>query len=178
MTLPNVMITIGTLFIAIGGFLATHGWSARTEAVQKDGLIRAVAAELMLNIQIVSDQKFIEDNKLKLEEFVIFLRAQTVALEGAIASGIFLSEVDRELLTRFTNLRELLSEFNQRLTFTESQILQQTPKTRATTRASVGDSPLRSGIDSKLRVLGQLLVASYGISTNDRFFVELEEDAI
>jgi len=53
MVWPNTLIIAGTLLIAIGGIAATYGWNARTEVAQKKGLIRSVAAELLVNLKIV-----------------------------------------------------------------------------------------------------------------------------
>ncbi len=66
MTWPNTLIIIGTLLLATGGVIATHGWNARTTAQQREGLIQAVAAELMVNLRVVSDSKFTETDAAKL----------------------------------------------------------------------------------------------------------------
>ena len=119
---PNALIGIGTLLIGLGGFIATNGWNAKATASVRDGLIRGAAAELLVNLTIVSDQKFTEQDDAKLAEYVVFPRLQSVALEGAIASGSFLEKPDRLLLTRMTGVRELIHEFNNRLSITEAQM--------------------------------------------------------
>lgn len=174
---PNTLIGIGTLLIALGGFVATHGWNAKANAGIRDGLIRGAAAELLVNQAIVSDQKFAEQDDARLAEFVVFPRLQSVALEGAIASGAFLEKTDRVLLTRMTGLREIIHEFNNRLSITESQMASDVRNIR-TLRLRLRDGRTRASVVLKLRLFGDLLVDGYGISRDDFFFVELDEDAV
>ncbi len=76
MVWPNTLIAVGALLIAIGGVMATHGWNARTEIAQKEGRIRSVAAELLVNLEIVSDLKFVGKDDEQLTKFVVFPRAE------------------------------------------------------------------------------------------------------
>ncbi len=174
---PNTLIVVGTLLIAGGGIIATHGWNERTNALQRKGLIQAVAAELMVNIQVVSDPKFTETDAARLQEYVVFPRTQTIALEAAIASGQFLAPQDRLLFTRLVNLAELLAEFNNRLSITEAQTASLPSPDRVAFRAKLRDGKIRATIDEGLKKLGQLLMSDYGIDASAQFFVELDGNA-
>lgn len=174
---PNVLIGIGTVFIALGGFVATNGWNAKATVSERNGLVRAAAAELMVNIAVISDQKFTEQDDAELAKFVIFPRLQPVALEGAIASAAFLGEKDRLLLTRMTQLLELIHEFNNRLSFTEAQMAANTENILRF-RKTLRDGATRNGIKSKLKLFGYLLVSDYNIKESDSFYVKLDEDAV
>ena len=177
MVWPNILIALGALLIAVGGVMATHGWNARTEVAQREGLVRAVAAELLVNLEIVSDSKFTEKDQDKLEKFVVFPRMQTVALESAIASGLFLLESDRLLLTRLTGLRQILMDFNQRLSITETQMGNLTAEKIYVYRVKLRDGRTRKSIENKLALLGKLLIKKYDINPDGQFFVQLDEDS-
>lgn len=174
--MPNFLIVVGTLLIAVGGIIATYGWNAKTEAAQKAAIIRAVAAEYMINVAVINDQKFIETDEKKLCTFAMFPRVQSAALEGAVASGLFLEEKDRLFLTRAANLHELLLGFNQRLSYTEDQMTNRPGMTKLL-RTKLRDGAFRQQLSLKLMKFGELLVSSYGIKQTDTFFVTLEEDA-
>lgn len=174
--MPNLFIIVGTLLIAVGGVVATYGWNARTELAQKAGIVRAVAAELLMNIVVTNDRKIIETDEKKLSAFVMFPRVQTAALEGAIASGLFLEEKDRLFLTRAANLHELLLGFNQRLSFTEEK-MSSDPKNAKMFRTQLRDGAVRQQLSLKLKKFGELLISDYRIQETDSFFVKLEEDA-
>jgi hypothetical protein len=174
--MPNLLILVGTLLIAVGGIVATYGWNAKTEAAQKAGMIRAVAAELTMNLSIINDQAIVEPDDKKLSAFVMFPRMLTTALEGAISSGLFLQEKDRLFLTRAANLHELLLGFNQRLRFTEEQMA--TNQEMGTQlRTKLRDGVVRQQVSTKLKKFAELLISDYGIKETDKFFVVLEEKA-
>lgn len=172
MTVANLSIVFGTMFIAIGGIMATHGWNAKTVASQKNGIIRAVAAETIVNIAILNDPIFTAKNDKELLKFTMFPRTQTAALEGAIASGLFIEDKDRIFLTRAVGLNELLNSFNQRLDFTENR-LSQKPNEIALYRKKLREGQFRKSVSVKLQKLGNLLISNYGIKHDDSFFVEL-----
>ena len=176
MSTPNLLIVIGTILIAAGGLLATYGWNARSQEAQKSGLVRGVAAELLMNLSVISDPKFTETDEEKLSQFVIFPRLQITALEAAVSSGLFLNEQDRLYLTRVVNLRELLNDFNLRLNFTELQ-MGNNRENITLHRTKLRDGKVRTQVMLKLQKLGQLLMSKYGVKESDRFFVTLEEDA-
>lgn len=83
------MIAGGTILIAIGGLIATLGWNGYADDKRKRGLIEQVAAELTVNVNVALDPKFQEEDPAKLGDYVIFPRFQTMAVDAAIASGLF-----------------------------------------------------------------------------------------
>lgn len=85
-----LLITLGAILIALGGILGTYGWQRKSQDDQKTNLIRSVAAEMLLNMNILDDVAYTETNTTKLSKFVVFPRLKTTALEGAISSGLFL----------------------------------------------------------------------------------------
>ena len=176
MSMPTLLILFGTVLIAVGGILATYGWNARTEEVQKSAMVRSVAAELLMNISVINDPKFTETDENKLSQFVIFPRMQITALESAISSGFFLSERDRLFMTRVVGLHERLNGYNLRLSFTEFQMANN-PRNITTFRTKVRDGVTRTQVISKLEIFAKLLLSDYGIKESDVFFVTLEEDA-
>ncbi len=169
-------IVFGTALIAVGGILATHGWNARTEETQKSAMVTSVAAEWLINTQAIGDPPLAETDKTKLSQFVIFPRMKIATLEGAISSGLFLGKTDREFYTRATNLRDIAADFNLRLGSLESNMLDNPGKiTEIRTRAR--DGLTRRQIKAKLKKFAELLISKYGVDGDERFFVQLEEDA-
>jgi len=139
-------------------------------------MVKGVAAELLMNISVINDPKIAETDEKKLSQFVMFPRMQVAALEGAIASGLFLKEKDRLFLTRAANLHELLIGFNQRLSYTEDRITNN-PERIKLFRTKLRDGAVRQQLASKLKKFGELLMSDYGVKESDRFFVPLEEEA-
>jgi hypothetical protein len=168
----NLQVVIGALLITGGGILATMGWNSRSTAMQRNGVIRAVSAELLMNIAIFKDVKFTERDESELAEYVIFPRMQTSALAGVIASGMFVENKDRVFLTRAMNLLEILQDFNKRLDVTENttnrnEILR--------LRKQLRDGKTRRNVAMKMKKFAELLISHYGIKEQDTFFVELDD---
>ena len=174
MTLPNLLIAIGTLLIAIGGIVATNGWNARASFAQRQSIIRAVAAETLMNMNVYKDQNFTERDEEQLAKFTLFPRMQTSAIEGAIASALFTGEKDRTFLTRASRLNERLSDFNQRLSFTE-EMMSQNARDIASYRKKLRDGQVRKTLGVELQMFGQLLMSDYGIKYDDIFFVQIDD---
>jgi len=171
------MIVGGTLLIAIGGLLATFGWNSHADDARRHGLVEQIAAELTVNLNVASDPKFVENDPEELKEYVVYPRFQIVALDAAIASGLFLENADRELLTRISGVSELLRDFNNRLNITEAQTAGASQADRVVWRTTLRDGETRKGIDQRLKSLGALLLQEYGIKEDRQFFVELADDA-
>ncbi len=176
MSLPTIQILLGTLLLAGGGLLATYGWNAKFEADRKSAMVRSVGAELLVNSAVVRDPMFTETDDKKLSLFVMFPRVSIAVLEGAISSGLFLKEDDRPFFTRAANLRELLTQFNVHLTFTETEMSFK-PQHITAYRTKLRDGKTREQLTNKLKIFGKLLVSDYGIRESDVFFVPLEEEA-
>lgn len=172
---PNILIGLGASLMALGGFVATNGWNAKSTEGDRTNRIRAVAAETIVNIGIINSTKFVEPDDAKRAKLVPYPRIQMIALEGAIASGLFLRESDRLLLTRMTDLRENVHQFNDRLTFSESQMAAN-KSAILKCRTQIRDGSVRSRTLMKLGLLVELLIENYGITKHDQFFVKLDED--
>jgi len=176
MVLPNFYIILGTLLIAVGGLVATHGWNARTDVIKKNAMLRSIAAEYLVYEAVILDKKITEKNEEELSKFVVYPRFQTIALESAISSGLFLEKEDKEFYTRAVNLHELLHEFNKRLTFTENE-MRANPASIKTMRIKVGDGQTRKSVLVKLEKFGDLIENKYQINFKEKYFIDLEEDA-
>ena len=176
MNIPNLYIVLGTLLIAFGGLMATHGWNARSEMYKKNSMLKAVAAEYLIYETIILDPKIAETDEEKLSKFTVFPRFHTTALESAISSGLFLGEDDKELFTRAVNLHEILHEFNKRLALTEDTM--KNDKTSIVEyRKKLRDGATRKSVINKLAKYGDLLENTYGANFKEKYFVTLEEDA-
>ena len=169
-----VMIVLGTLFIALGGITATLGWSKRADDKRREGAVNQIAAELMVNHNILADPDFQESDPEKLKTFVVLPRFQTISLDAAISSGVFLDAKHRELLTRVTSLSEILKDANNRLNLTESQMLSLSEKDRAQWRMRLRDGKTLESVAKQLKELAKLLTKSYGVDESRKFFVELD----
>ena len=175
MALPNFYIILGTCLIAIGGLVATHGWNARSDMIKKNGMLKAVAAEYLVYEAVILDTKFTETNKENLFKFVVYPRFQTIALESAISSGLFLEKEDKEFYTRAVNLHEIPHELNKRISISESSMLANN-NSIMTTRIKMRDGNTRKSALVKLSKFGDLLEKKYGIDFKEPYFVKLEED--
>lgn len=175
----NAVIAAGTLIIAIGaGFgalLTTFGWNSRADAIQRRSAVELVAAEAMINLEVLSDPVIAEPHDANLTKFVFLPRTQVIALDAAISSGLFLPESDRELFTRMYDLREKLLSFNDRVAFTQDQIGY--PHADIVSfRRMLRDGAIRQQTHARLFGLGKLLMSpKYGVSPQREFFHTLDE---
>lgn len=174
--MPNFYILIGTLLIAFGGLVATHGWNARSDMIKKNGMLKAIAAEYLVYEAVILDQKFTEKNEVELTKFVVYPRFQTIVLESAISSGLFLEKEDKEFYTRAVNLYEILHEFNKRISISEGTMLANANSIKPT-RIKMRDGKTRKSALIKLSKFGDLLEKEYEINFKEPYFVALEEDA-
>lgn len=170
---PNLMILGGTLLIAVGGILATKGWNDRSIVARRNGIIRSVAAELVINSSVLVDPKFTDANDLNLTKYTVFPRMQTAAMTGAIASGLFTGKEDRAFLTHVTSLSEVLDNFNRRLAITEDAMIRN-PGEILMWRKDLRDGQTRKGLGLRLAGFAELLIKHYGITADDTFFVKLD----
>jgi hypothetical protein len=130
MAKANLLIAFGTLLIALGGIVATFGWSMRstieTRSVleaeraatiqsQRRAMFRTLAAELSLNAEVLTNEVFHETDEAKLAKFVMLPRLQHSALESAIASGLFATQADTSLYSIIVRLLQQTQDFNNRL---------------------------------------------------------------
>ncbi|MBN1227738.1 MAG: hypothetical protein JXA79_12155 [Deltaproteobacteria bacterium] len=173
----GIAIIVGSVLTAGGGILGTWGWNFKSALAEKSTLIETFAAELMININIFSSEEFNETDKSLMKKAVVFPRFQTTGLKALISSGLFLTNDDKELFTRVTDLAEKLENINRRLDITEDLILE--AKIRGdnefiiTWREKLRDGETRKQIGPLLNKLGELLMEKYGIDKDKRFFVDL-----
>lgn len=153
MPYPNLYIAAGTIMIAVGGLLATFGWNLRSSEARKDALVHAMASEVMLNLGVVADKKLTADGG----DFIMFPRVHHVALDGALGSGLFTSKNDKQLLSRATELREVLVSLNQRLEFTENRMADD-PSAVATFRSRLSGGQVLADARDSISSFGRLLV--------------------
>jgi len=70
MAIPIGCIVLGTVMIGAGGIIAAKGWVDLGSANRRKGLVKAVAAEWMMNMNIYRDPVFVEQDPQKLAKFV------------------------------------------------------------------------------------------------------------
>lgn len=174
MNLPNIYIVCGTLLIAFGGLLATFGWSARSDLMIRNGLIKAVSSEYLIYETVILHQKIIETDQKALLKPVIYSKFHTLALEGLMSSGLFI-ENDKELYTRAVELHELLHELNSRFAFSED-FMRKNPQSVKMIRLKLRDGKTRKSVMIKLELFGRLLENKYGNDFTENVFVNLKED--
>lgn len=167
-------ILFGVTILSVGGICTTYGWESKFSNDQKKAIIRSVASEIMININIVRDEKF-NVNNLDSAGFVIYPRFSCIALESIITSGLFNGEIDKELYTRVFEMVELVNSFNHRLDFIENMLMKASKDDIVSTRIKLRDSAFRTQILSQSKELGYLLIDKYGISYNDSFFLDLKD---
>jgi hypothetical protein len=91
-------------------------WLAAKE--RRKELLYALAHELYMNLQVLSDPLFRQDTKLNKVPSV-YPRLYIGTLETVIASGAFIQQRDRRLFHFMHLWRQRASEFNRRLDITE-----------------------------------------------------------
>jgi L-cystine uptake protein TcyP (sodium:dicarboxylate symporter family) len=141
--MANVYIILGAVLIAIGGYMATYGWNLKSSKeiqvsleqsrlreieLQREGLIKAVFLEVIVNRFILDSDKFTEKNKEELSKFVIFPRFRTEALTAAMASALFLEKKHRKLYEAISGLLGNFNDTNNRLNRIESTMRRLTIK--------------------------------------------------
>jgi hypothetical protein len=142
-------------------------------AARREGITRAVAAELMVNLSISGDTKFTETNDTLIQEYVVLPRFQISCLEEALSGGLFLSSPDRKLFTLLANLHETLADFNHRIEITQDEMTRN-PSTIAMWRKKLRDGRTLKGAKEHIIELMKLLIGDYGISEQDTFFIDSE----
>lgn len=175
---PWAYILIGAIFIGFGGIVATYGWNLITsnEAIKRANdertdrrraMLRTLAAEVVLNKDILSDRKFTETDPEKLREYAIFPRPQFAGLQTAIASGVFASAEDRELFTAILSLQDLFADFNNRLHIIETEMLLPNANIPGL-RSRLRDGALLASTRKGLAVFGQLM-RKHGINPDEEY---------
>lgn len=141
------------------------------EAKMRDDAIRTLAAELIVNANILSDPIFSETDESKMSQFVMLPRFQTAGLSRVLASGLFASNKDRQLFTQITDLHLALNDINNRLQYTQDKMADKGTILRF--RKSMANSPALTQLVLKIRALQKLLIKDYGISEDESFYVIL-----
>lgn len=96
---PWIAITIGTIFVALGGLFATWGWNQSSELRNKESLVEAVVQEWQLNDSMVKEALSLARrwNKKGNEESFSNLPYKSARLNALISSGA-LGEGNESLL--------------------------------------------------------------------------------
>jgi len=88
---PWVAITIGTVFVGIGGWIATWGWNQSSEFANRENLIKAVVQEWRINDQMVKEAISLArkwNNRDESENFT-YRPFKTSRINALISSGSF-----------------------------------------------------------------------------------------
>ncbi len=185
---PTFLILLGTVLIAVGGVVATYGWNLRSSLrtsrmleesrareleTKRGAMVRTAMAELLMNVKVISNPIFHEEDESKLSEFVVLPRFHTEALAAMMASGLFLEERDRALFTRVADLLSKLHDCNRRMA-TSEQCMQFSPKEKiAEVRRQIREGRVLRDRRAELVAFGRLLMTQYGIAESDEFFVDI-----
>ena len=144
-------------------------WQAAGEGkARRQRMVEAVAAELMVNLEILKELR--SPTGLQSESRAL-PRFQMPVLAGALVSGLFLDERDRRLFTGLTHVHEVLEDMNRRLEETQEQIWRKPDKAEEVRRSIAGSRGLEE-LRQRLVALGTMLVDEYGIGRERVFFVD------
>lgn len=168
-----LVISAGTVLVGLGGLVATHGWNKLSELRRRQGLIRAVAGEMVIDFDILNSKHFTETDPQALMRYDVFPRLRTISLDGAISSGMFTDANDMELVSDISRVSQLAADFNQRLAITQQQIDGAEPAFIAKRRREIRDGPMRASVLAAVQSLEKLLIEKYDIRPRERFFVKL-----
>jgi hypothetical protein len=172
-TSPNSLIIIGTLLIAVGGMVATYGWNQQSEQAKRVALIRAVAAETMANASVIQSPEVSEHG----DKFVVLPRTRTIAIDAAIASGLFNTESDRPFFTRASRMSNYLHAFNRALTSTEQQMMEHS-KDVPMWRKKLSEGEVLDQIRKETIAFMEFLIGDCGIKESDEFYDHIEGDRL
>ena len=163
-------IIVGALLAAISPVVSAYEWNEFATLEQRRKVREAVAAELVRN-----DDLLMKRYSLEWAEQPIAVQSrempamQTITLEAAISSGLFLEESDGELLARIIDVRYLMSEFNRRLLETyESTARLNDEEFRAMLR-SLPNKPRMVQLRKEIQNLANLLSEKYDVRSEPKF---------
>ena len=93
---PWVAITVGTIFVGFGGYLATWGWNQSSELKYRDNLITAVVQEWRLNDHMMKEAVSLARrwNARGKNENFSYRPFKTARLNALISSGILGDEYE------------------------------------------------------------------------------------
>ena len=162
------------IVIAFGALITTYGWNERTVTNKKNSLIRSVIQEWKINIEIITDQKFIEPNEEKLTAYTAYPRVQSSVLGGALSSGYFTDKSDPNFWTEGLGLLENITYFNNALRITENEMARN-PKAISKIRLKVKDGALYKSFRDKLLLFGIIIVDEYGDMLKSKYAESWDE---
>lgn len=183
MSASLLYIAVGTFLIGLGGWLATYGWDLKSSqdtriALQRAAhdevetrriaMLRMLAAESIANRQSLAHKAFTEADESELAKFANLPRLQSGAATAAIASGLFASSNDVQLLTTIFEFQAAATEFNARLAPIENA-MSATPGQTSSIRRLLRDGELLPSMRVKVKELTDALLAN-GIDPKEKFF--------
>lgn len=162
-----------TFILILAGFLGifVDKWIRLRET--RKGLLYALVHELFVNMQVINDPKF-SPNSEEAKNFVIFPRLSNSVVEATIISNAFGSKKDRKLFKLLYSWREISTEFNKRLDFTEIAIHDQSSTTIKHWRETLKDGVTFSQVKKSIVEISDHLLKNYktesGIDGNTVLF--------
>jgi hypothetical protein len=174
-----ILLLILIFLILPGAFLSSYFWNDYFHKLNRNThrqeIIRLLASEIVVNYEIFRNNKFHDQDDDNMSTFVVYPRFQKTALESAIGSGLFFSDNEKELLTNIYHIYERISEINNRLGLTESQMISNPqPSNIALWRKRIRDGGMLASLKPLMTRMSKLLIDDYGIQEDDTFFIELE----
>ena len=88
---PWLAITIGTIFVGVGGWIATWGWNQSSELANRENLIEAVVKEWRINDHMMNEAISLAHrwNKREEKDNFSYRPFKTSRLNALISSGSF-----------------------------------------------------------------------------------------
>jgi hypothetical protein len=174
----GILLLILIFLILPGAFFSSYYWNDYFHKLNRNThrqeIIRLLAAEIVVNYEIFGNNKFHDRNDDNMSTFVVYPRFQKTALESAIGSGLFFSDNEKELLTLIYHIYERISEINNRLDLTESQMITNyQPSNIALWRKKIRDGGMLNSLKPLMARMSKILIDDYGIKEEDTFFIEI-----
>lgn len=110
---PALSIVLGTLMIGLGGLVATLGWESRSAYAARRAMLEVLSAEVHVNERLLNHSVFTEENPELLRVVRVIPAFSDSALRGAIASGAFTRDKDKELLDAILAMENSITYFRQ-----------------------------------------------------------------
>ena len=147
-------IILGIVLMVWGCRLIIQG--RKQIASRREAIVQRVYKELLVNVSIIESKAFNETNEELLLRFANFPRLHTAGLDEAENSRLLERKNDQNLLVAIINLKDLLIDFNQKLTAMEQEFRER-PKETVSSLKQVREDSVFQDIRTQLGKLETLL---------------------
>jgi hypothetical protein len=109
---PRTQVMGGIVLATIGGVLMTHAWDNITRQQQRAAMLNILAMELIANDLTLAAPEITDTDPEKMAAYAIYSSLENDALTASMASGVFASPDDLELLTSIMALKVSISTYH------------------------------------------------------------------